>query len=107
MPALGLALGLGFARGAVGSVPAPTNLIATPINSSRIDVEWDEVGGATYNIYRGLAADSMFLLAAGHGDLVYSDNTVVVGTLYFYAVKAVINSEESAFSNVDSATPVL
>lgn len=112
MPSLGHTLSSTGVRRCAGAVvvPAPTNLVAGA-GDGQVELTWNEVSAATYNIYRGLAADSLALLAedqvvaliGGVGD--YFDMTAENGTEYFYAVKAKIHGALSANSNVASATP--
>jgi len=77
------------------SAPAPpTNVLATAVSDSQVNVDWDDAGsGVTYDVYRGTFAsftlDDSSLIAVGLSDNVYADTSVVGSTDYFYAVVAV------------------
>lgn len=59
----------------------------------------------TYNVYRGLSATNLSVIKSGLAALTYSDPaTSAAPTTYFYAVTAVQAGEESALSQVVSAT---
>lgn len=82
---------------------APTNLTATAISASQIDLSWtastDNVGVAGYAIYRG-----GIKVAAVNGTT-YSDTGLSSGTLYSYTVKALDAAlNYSADSNTATAT---
>ena len=82
------------------TLPAPTNLTATAISSSQIDLNWDSVTGAvSYNVYRdGNLIDSSATNS-------YSDTGLSPSTAYTYTVTAVdSNGIESAHSSPASAT---
>jgi len=77
---------------------APTNLTATLIGISRVDLSWtastDNVGVVGYNIYRNSA------IIATTTATTYSDTTISSGDTYVYEVSAYDLSEnESAKSN--------
>ncbi|MFB3880069.1 MAG: S-layer homology domain-containing protein [Armatimonadota bacterium] len=82
---------------------APTNLTATAISSSRIDLAWtastDNVGVAHYNVYRGST------LLAQPATTNWSNTGLSPGTSYQYHVTAVDAADnESGMSNVAYAT---
>jgi hypothetical protein len=82
---------------------APTNLSATAVGPSQIDLDWDdntEPDLAGYNVYRDTVQ-----IASGVAQSQYSDNTCSPNTTYCYTVTAVDTSEnESDHSNQDCAT---
>lgn len=81
----------------------PTNVVATAISSSQINLSWtastDNVSVAHYNIYR----DSVFIGTSP--TTTYSDTGLVPSTTYSYTVSAVDpSSNESAQSDPAEAT---
>ncbi len=88
-------------------LPAPTNLVATALTGSRINLSWDDnsSGEINFEIERSLTSGSGFSLVATVGANVttYQDTGLANGTQYFYRVRAVsgINSD---YSNEDDAT---
>jgi titin len=100
--------GMRFFRTAVGPPPnAPSNLIATPISSSQIDLTWqdnssDETG---FMIERKTGADSYAQIAtAGAGVTSYSNTALTTNTTYYYRVRAYNAAGNSGYSNEASAT---
>ncbi|RMF10477.1 MAG: T9SS C-terminal target domain-containing protein, partial [Candidatus Neomarinimicrobiota bacterium] len=60
-----------------------------------------------YNVYRSEDGGVNFApVATGVTDLFYTDNTVVNGTTYWYAVTSQYDEGESLFSNIAVATPL-
>ena len=87
---------------------APTNLDATSISSSHIDLTWtsatDNVGVTGYQIYReGALLDTIGALTS------YTDNTVIGNVTYEYHVRAIDAAGNiSDFSNAaPTTTPLL
>jgi chitodextrinase len=83
---------------------APTNLAATPVSGTRIDLQWtastDNVSVSNYVIYRG----GVLLTTVG-AVTTFSDATVAPGATYSYQVKARDPAGNlSAFSNTAAAT---
>ncbi len=83
---------------------APTNLAATAISASRIDLIWsasaDNVGVVGYDIYRGASK-----IATAKGTSYSDTNGLASNTLYTYTVKAKDAAlNVSAASNTASAT---
>ncbi len=90
---------------------APTGLSATP-GDGTVSLDWNDNNEADldgYNVYRsttsggpyGSPLNGALLLSSD-----YTDNSVINGTTYYYVVTAVdTNSNESNYSNEDSATP--
>jgi transcriptional regulator CtsR len=86
---------------------APSDLIATPISSSQINLSWqdnsdDETG---FKIERKTGSGSYAQIAtAGAGVTSYSDTSLSAGTTYYYRVRAYSAAGNSAYSNEASAT---
>lgn len=87
-----------------GQLNAPTGVSATTTRTTDVTVTWNPVSGAVYyNVYRGTSADtsSMKLLAGNQTGSSYVNlvgPTTVVGTNYWYAVRAYSGTQISAMS---------
>jgi hypothetical protein len=82
---------------------------ATSDLQPHVKVTWGSVSAATsYTVYRGLSADTAQMQALGDPVSVteYLDTTAVVGTVYYYAVKAANSGLISLFSAVASGKMV-
>ena len=85
---------------------APTNLMGTPISSSRIDLTWqdnsdDETG---FKIERKTGAGSYSQIAtAGAGVTSYSNTGLAASTIYYYRVRVYNAGGDSDYSNEASA----
>jgi len=81
------------------SFSVPSNLAATPVNGKPY-LTWTGVNGATaYNIYRGTNSGTLTLLSGMPvTGASYSDNNIVGGATYYYAVSAINGADESALS---------
>jgi hypothetical protein len=91
----------------VNPPPAPTALLAEPLPRS-VSLSWPApYSAASYNVYRGTASGvyDPTPLATGVSTTTYIDSAVVVGTSYFYVVKAVNAIGEGAASNEATAEP--
>jgi hypothetical protein len=86
---------------------APTNLLATTVSTTQIDLTWDAsaAGGAKYNVYRG--TDSEF--SPSSDNLItpspittnsFSDTAAQANTRYYYRVTSVVNGRESVPDNL-------
>ncbi len=90
---------------------APTGLAATA-GDGTVSLDWNnnsESDLAGYNVYRSTTSGSGYakinISLVTNSD--YTDNTVTNGITYYYVVTAVdTSSNESGYSNQDSATPV-
>jgi len=84
----------------------PTNLDANNGQSSTtISLIWNSVNYAvSYNIYRGTSSSTSSMSIVGTTtNTTYIDSlSLLYGTTYYYAVKAVCSTGNSNFSNVDS-----
>ena len=91
-----------------GNAPsAPTNLTATAINSSRIDLSWSNVANeAGYRIERSLNSTSGFQeIGTTQADVTsFQDIGLAGSTTYFYRVLAFNGGGASGFSNTASQT---
>ena len=102
------AMGLGIrVIGGPNSVAAPTDLVATAIDTHQIDLTWadnaDNEEG--YRIDRKTGAGSFTMIAdIAANSTSYSDNTLQPGTEYSYRVYAYNADGESGFSNTATAT---
>ncbi|MHC4372886.1 MAG: right-handed parallel beta-helix repeat-containing protein [Planctomycetota bacterium] len=88
---------------------APTGLVANA-GDSTVSLDWDDNGEsdlASYTVYRSTTSGSGYVsIATEIATSDYADNTVVNGTAYYYVVTAVdAGSNESGYSNEESATP--
>ena len=84
---------------------APTNLVATAVSSSRIDLSWtDTLTETGFRIWRSLDGSSWALIAVVGADVSsYQDTGLASSTTYFYQVSA-YNAAGSAYSDVSDAT---
>lgn len=83
-------------------VDAPGGMNAD-VSDNKITITWNEVAGATYNIYRSPDNVSFSLLAAGLTETSYTDETPLPGANY-YKVKAMVNGVESGYSQTATGT---
>ncbi|MGH7495275.1 MAG: fibronectin type III domain-containing protein [bacterium] len=87
---------------------APTNLTATPVSSSQIDLAWtdqtaNEIG---FKIERktGFGGNYAEIATVGVNVTNYSNTGLANGTQYFYRVRAFSTTNVSAYSNQANAT---
>jgi hypothetical protein len=92
-----------------GSAPAaPTNLAASTVSSSQINLTWTGSSGATsYNVYQsttsGFTPGSGNEIASGVATTTYSNTGLTASTTYYYVVEAVNGYGTSGPSNQASA----
>lgn len=89
-------------------LPSPNNLVAAPLNSSKIELTWDTVANAiSYNIYRTTADSGVYSIIDSVNRPYYVDENVIAGTAYFYKVQAVNNAGTGPYSPVVAVTALL
>ena len=86
--------------------PAPTNLSATAVSTSQINLSWSASTGATsYSVERSLTSGGTFTqIVAGLTTTSYNNTGLSPSTTYFYRVKASNGSGTSSPSAQASAT---
>lgn len=90
------------------AVPAaPTGVVAAAFSSTRIDLTWDAVGGATsYQVDRKAAGGNFTQIGTPAGTS-FSDTGRPANTSFLYRVRAVNGAGVSVNSSVDLATTIL
>lgn len=86
---------------------SPTNLTATVISSSQIDLTWydRENTETSYEVYRSLDGNTWGSVATLSSDVTsYSDTGLDSSTTYYYRVRCLTATNRSAFSNVANET---
>jgi len=87
---------------------APTNLAATAMNSTQIDIAWTDAASneTGFKIERktGVVGTYAEITTTAANVTSYSDNTLTTSTQYFYRVRAFNASGNSAYSGEASAT---
>jgi hypothetical protein len=93
----------------VGRVRVCVNDLTARPKATKVQLSWTHTSAASYNVYRGTIAGGPYL-KIGNTTSTYStyvDETVAVGTKYYYVVREVApNGSELCQSNEASATPV-
>ena len=98
--------------GDVAAPSAPTNLIATAVDSTTIDLIWNASIGkyvvCSYNIYRGRVVPAV--LIGTTTDTSFRDTTALPGSIYAYAVEALgcsqnVGSRSVAATDTTPGTP--
>jgi len=91
-----------------GMAPAaPSNLTATAVSSSRINLSWTDVSSETgFSIERKTGESGIFaeIAQTGMNSTSYNDTGLSQSTTYFYRVRAYNASGYSAYSNEAQAT---
>ena len=72
--------------------------------TDKIQITWQSVEGATYDLFRNTTPDSAGanLLQAGLSETVYNDITAQSGVTYYYWLEIKINGETISMSNTDN-----
>jgi titin len=100
---------VGLGAAATG-VTAPSNLVAIPASSSRIDLDWvDNSGNETrFEVQRdttsSFASPQTFTLPAD--SVKFADTTLAPGTTYYYRVRAANATDTSGWSNTSNASTI-
>ena len=96
---------LGGVEALSGALLPPTQVTATPLSGSEIQIAWIDTNASesVYVIERSLTPSGGFV-PVGKANASFRDIGLVQATTYYYRVFAVANSEESAYSPVVSAT---
>ncbi|MGB3777281.1 MAG: malectin domain-containing carbohydrate-binding protein [Tunicatimonas sp.] len=85
----------------------PTNLVATALSTTSIYLDWEDAPfGNDYSIERSLSPASGFsqVDASYFGDSQHTSSGLQPNTTYYFRVKTFFNGQESAYSEVASAT---
>jgi hypothetical protein len=93
--------------GSTGGVTAPTNLTATAVSSSQINIGWgDASNNETGFIVERKTGSGSFgeIIRLGAGATSYQDTNLAASTTYTYRVAAFNSSATSPYSNEASAT---
>jgi Zn-dependent metalloprotease len=86
---------------------APSSLAATVVSPSRIDLAWTDNSGYEqgFRVERSTDGVNFVLLASPAANATsYSNTSLTAGTTYYYRVRAYDGSNNSAYSDVASAT---
>jgi regulation of enolase protein 1 (concanavalin A-like superfamily) len=85
---------------------APTNLVATPVSPTQINLTWKDVlDESGYRMERSVDGVSFTPIASIlAGVTSYADSEVSQGTLYYYRLIASNGAGDSGYSNIASAT---
>ncbi len=89
-------------------VSTPTNLTASAVSSSQIDLLWNAVNGEVkYRIYKSVLEYGIYNKIGEVRDNFYSNTGLEANTAYFYKVKAYNIGGNSDFSNIAGDTTIL
>jgi hypothetical protein len=91
----------------LGAPPAPSNLTATAVTPSRIDLQWTDNSGSEsgFRIERSTDGVNFTQVALAMANQVtYSNTGLTADTAYRYRVQAYEGSNNSAYSNTATAT---
>lgn len=89
-----------------GAPPTPSNVVATGMSSSRVDISWNAVAGATsYQLDRKSEGTGYVQIATPMTNS-YSDTGLTADRAYIYRVRAVSATGTSSNSASDLATTV-
>jgi len=89
---------------------APTNLVATAVSETEIDLEWDDNSdnelGFKIEVDEGNTGTFVYLDTVGANVTSYPDSGLTTGVEYCYRVYAYNGDGDSGYSNVSCDTPV-
>lgn len=99
--------GFAFMPAAASPPSAPTNLVATSVSASRIDLSWTaSPETVSYNVKRSITTGGSYVnIASGVTATSYNDTGLSEGTPYYYVVTAVNTNGESENSEEANAIP--
>ena len=104
VPAIAIYVGQTEASPSVAPV-APTNLSATPVSSTSINLTWTaSTGATTYTVYRSTSASGTFASIGTSSSASYADSGLTASTTYYYDVTAGNTAGTSAASSIVSGT---
>lgn len=83
----------------------PSNLVATAVSVSEIQLTWDVVTGAdTYNVYRSTTELGAYTLISSPATNSYNNTGLTASTTYYYKVSSVQDGVEGALSGAVNAS---
>ncbi|NMA68871.1 MAG: cell wall-binding protein [Desulfitobacterium sp.] len=89
----------------VSSIGTPSNVKATPLSTSQIFLNWDNVNNATYyNVYRASASNGTYSLVGTVNNPYFTDSNLHSKRTYFYRIQAGNNTTTGSQSNSVSGT---
>ncbi len=89
-------------------VSTPSNLTATSVSSSQIDLSWGAVNGeANYRIYKSSSLYGTYNKIGDGSDNFYSNTGLKPNTVYYYKVKAYNTGGNGDYSNIASDTTIV
>jgi fibronectin type 3 domain-containing protein len=80
-------------------LPRPTGITATALSARSVNISWNPVDGAVYDIYRSTERGGTFWTVSGARELTgtsFIDTTLSSSTTYYYAVESINSCGESA-----------
>lgn len=84
---------------------APTNVLATSLNTNQLALTWNSVSNATYyNVYRATSYSGTYVKVASQTIPYYTDSNLSSGMTFYYKVQSVNSTGSSAYSNIVFAT---
>ena len=89
-----------LARQGASSIPGPTSVKRTPINSTSATISWGAASGATgYEISRSIVGVGLWTVIAtpSAGSTSYTDSNLALNAAYSYRVRAVQGSNYSGY----------
>lgn len=95
-------------QSSLGTLSAPTKVVANTLSNNDIDLTWDTVSNAiTYNIYRTTSDSGVYSIIGSVSTTSYTDSNALTGTTYYYKVQAANPSSTGPYSNVVTASALL
>ncbi len=99
--------GAALYRLAGASLPTPW-MTGANVGDGKVELSWEAIGSATsYRVKRATVENGPYVVIAdGFAETAFTDTSVQNGTTYYYAVSALVSSQETADSGARSATPL-